>query len=354
MCLGVRPPLVSVSSPRIYRWLNSSRGSWQERQICDADPFSLPYDDARSRTEFYLPLLFYLFDWLLFFMAIPRSWTAVEKQQSPSQAQMIARPSASDVRFKAGGFFALAAWIVTVYSFHHSISHYLPKNQILIEPAVKINNSLVKLLLGLSLSAVTVAYLVAGTWFWPISPLNLQVSTGWFFGLGYAPALLIIVAYNVFGHLQRNDDKALTMLRRGREQAIDQELGIGHAVRKASWWSKMSGQHPTDLTPEDRLRRLPSEIGGGPATTRKVEQALELKALREQLLDNEERGRGHEGKETESKSAYFVRGSSMLRHETPMSNTERHVSVAESSDGSDTSARSLQGNPQYIRSMLDV
>jgi hypothetical protein len=36
-------------------------GSWQERQIYDRDPFSLPQDDTRGRTEFYFPLIFYLF-----------------------------------------------------------------------------------------------------------------------------------------------------------------------------------------------------------------------------------------------------------------------------------------------------
>jgi hypothetical protein len=43
----------------------SKRGSWQERQIYDQDPFSLPQDDARGKKEFYMPLIFYLFAWLV-------------------------------------------------------------------------------------------------------------------------------------------------------------------------------------------------------------------------------------------------------------------------------------------------
>lgn len=41
------------------------RGSWQERQIYDRDPFALPQDDKRATKEFYIPLIFYLFAWLV-------------------------------------------------------------------------------------------------------------------------------------------------------------------------------------------------------------------------------------------------------------------------------------------------
>lgn len=40
-------------------------GSWQERQMIDPDPFSLPQDDRRGKTEFYMPLVFYLFNFLV-------------------------------------------------------------------------------------------------------------------------------------------------------------------------------------------------------------------------------------------------------------------------------------------------
>ena len=38
-------------------------GSWQHRQIQDANPFAFRHGDLRSRVELYLPLLFYLADW---------------------------------------------------------------------------------------------------------------------------------------------------------------------------------------------------------------------------------------------------------------------------------------------------
>ena len=353
MCLGICQTLVSVFESRLLVVANIIRGSWQERQICDADPFSLPQNDARSRTEFYLPLAFYLFDWLLFFMTIPRSWTAIEKQHSPSQTLAIARSSALDARFKAGAFFAFAAWSVTFYSLQHSIIHYRYRTSVLIEPAVSLNNSLVKPLFGISISALSVGYLVAGTWLWPVSPLNANVSNAWLFGLGYAPALLIIIIYNIFGHIDANDDKALSMQRQRREQDTDRELGIDRRVQKPSWWLKMSGDHHSDPSPEERLRHLTSEVGGGPATTRKVEDALEMKLLRDEMIADERRKRNHEGTAGEGKPAYFVRGSTMLESDS-IPGPKKDTSATESSDGSDSSVRSLRAQPQVIRSMLDI
>jgi hypothetical protein len=40
-------------------------GSWQERQMVDPNPFALKQDDRRSKVEFWLPLVFYLFVWLV-------------------------------------------------------------------------------------------------------------------------------------------------------------------------------------------------------------------------------------------------------------------------------------------------
>lgn len=40
-------------------------GAWQERQLVDPNPFLWPQDDGRSRTEFWLPLLFYFWVWMV-------------------------------------------------------------------------------------------------------------------------------------------------------------------------------------------------------------------------------------------------------------------------------------------------
>jgi hypothetical protein len=40
-------------------------GSWQERQLVDPDPFTLKQDDRRSKIEFWIPLVFYFFAWMV-------------------------------------------------------------------------------------------------------------------------------------------------------------------------------------------------------------------------------------------------------------------------------------------------
>ena len=42
-------------------------GSWMERQAVDPNPFLLRQDDRRSRVEFYIPLVFYIFFWMVCF-----------------------------------------------------------------------------------------------------------------------------------------------------------------------------------------------------------------------------------------------------------------------------------------------
>ena len=329
---------------------NVYRGSWQERQICDAHPFSLPQDDSRSRTEFYLPLVFYTFDWLLFFMIIPRSWTAIEKQHSPSQIETVARPSALDARFKAGSLFAFVAWAVIGYSLRHSIRHYKSNVHILIDGSVSFNNNLMKPVTGMLITAVTVGYTIAGTWIWSVSPLNAQVANGWLFGLGYAPELLIIIVYNVFGFIHTNDDQAMMAQRQHRERSTDRELGIDRVSMKPSWWSKMHGDRHANLSAEERLRNHTSEVGGGPATRKGIDDALEMKLLRKELGTVAEQPDGGQSAPVERAPPYFVRGSTMLEPDLPV--RERGNSAQGSENTSP--ARSLQAKPQVVRSMLDV
>ena len=42
-------------------------GSWMERQYIDPDPFLLAHDDRRSKVEFWIPLLFYFWLWMVCF-----------------------------------------------------------------------------------------------------------------------------------------------------------------------------------------------------------------------------------------------------------------------------------------------
>lgn len=336
--------------PKTSPVLIVGRGSWQERQICDADTFSLPQDDARSRTEFYLPLIFYAFDWLLFFMTIPRSWTAIEKQHSPSQSETVARPSALDARFKAGALCSFAAWTVICYSLNHSRVHYRPKIYMLIEHPFDVNNSLTKTHLGILITAITVGYTIASAWIWSVSPLNAHASNGWIFGLGYGPAILLIVVYNIFGSVHSNDDQAMMAQRQYRERNIDRELGIDRTTMKPSWWSKMRGDSHGGLSAEERLRQLTSEVGGGPATSRNIDVALEMKYLRTESDNEDGQSNSNGAKPAEGPPPYFIRGSTMLEPDPSPISAGRSAQDSQNS----SPARSLQAKPQVVRSMLDL
>lgn len=54
------PSIVASVWESVRHW-----GSWQERQVIDPNPFSLSQDDKRGKTEFYMPLVFYLFLFLV-------------------------------------------------------------------------------------------------------------------------------------------------------------------------------------------------------------------------------------------------------------------------------------------------
>lgn len=54
------PFTMSVVWESVRHW-----GSWQERQMVDPNPFSLSQDDRRSKVEFFLPLVFYFFAWMV-------------------------------------------------------------------------------------------------------------------------------------------------------------------------------------------------------------------------------------------------------------------------------------------------
>lgn len=251
---------------------NDCRGSWQERQIVDSDPYGMSQDDRRSKVEFWLPLIFYLFDWLNFFMVIPRSWTPIEKQNTPEQKEFIARPAATNIRGKAGAIFAAAAWIVIVLSLLHSLKNYKARTSGF---ANKINafcrDCPTKLFVTILLLGIRVAYGIASAWIWDLSIFREDVMIGWPFGLGYAPILLAIVVFEIAGFVEENEDKKLIQQRIARGRIHDAELNI---VKKPSWWSRnVADRFASD---NQRLRNMTTEVGGGRPTTRNITQTIEM------------------------------------------------------------------------------
>jgi hypothetical protein len=60
------PATMAVVWESVRHW-----GSWQERQMVDPNPFLLRQDDKRSKVEFYLPLVFYFFFWMVSLRMLP-------------------------------------------------------------------------------------------------------------------------------------------------------------------------------------------------------------------------------------------------------------------------------------------
>jgi hypothetical protein len=308
-----------------------------------------------------MPLIFYLFGFLNFFMTIPRSWNSVQKQRSLDQQDALAKPSATDSRFKAGAVLAFCAWLVIVYALRHNIHYYKPKSKGPFRSCWGfVRYTPLKLVLVISLALVRVGYACAAAWDWSISPLKYNVQVGWLYGLGYAPVLLIIIVLNIWGYIEPNEDRALIAQRAERTASIDAELGIDRSTHKPSWWSKMHGDSHLDT--EQRLRNLvsagptPGAIGGGRATHMKLERSIEMGNMpvsqrhripadefeAEKFRKEEEERKTKEAKEKEEEEKKNARAK-WTEEEPSREETERRELMA--------LARRSRG-PQVVRSLI--
>ncbi|MCJ1402216.1 hypothetical protein MMC11_005436 [Xylographa trunciseda] len=325
------PGLLAVVWEGVRHW-----GSWQERQAHDQDPSSFPQNDKRSRKEFYMPLIFYLFAWLNFFLNIPRNWGGFDAQGSAEEIDVTARPLATDIRFKIGAIFAFAAWCTICWALQHAIHYYNPRNRGALNRSVGfVRQAPLRFLLTIPLLLIVVGYTLSASFLWQISPGNIAASPAWLYGLGYAPALLILLANEVDGFVRRNEDLDLTDQRTARGLAIDAEIGFPRA-RKPGWWQKAE---PRFLTPEQRLKALTTEIGGGPATSRNIQRNIELGILPVSRFEggDEEPFRDREA----SLGDAFAVGDG---------DSDSGLSVASERTGSTRASY----RPQQVKSMLDV
>lgn len=339
----------------VHDFANYPRGSWQERQICDVDPFLLPQDDKRAKTEFWLPLVFYLFAWMNFFMTIPRSWTSIQKQNTPEDKWNVARPSATGSREKAGAILAVLAWFVIIYSLHHSLKSYKPRERGFF---ARINafcrDCPTKLFINIILLGIRIGYSIASAWLWDITVMKDDVSVGWPFGLGYGPIVLIIFVFEVAGFVEENEDKILIEARRERGLITDAELGI---VKKPHWWQRNWAER--FQSDDQRLRNMTTEVGGGRATGRRLTQSIEM--------GNMKIGAGAQDSGLRERSSSRP-PEDPFRDQSPGSGQERlRVSRMESDAAStmtgNSAATGMTGatltsgvnvQPQRVRSMLDV
>lgn len=252
-------------------------GSWMERQYIDPNPFVLGEDDRRYKFELIIPLVFYLFLWLNFFLVVPRSWGNIEKQRSPDQIADIAEPNATDSRFKTAAFLLLTAWIITVVSLRHSIKHYLPRNRGVFNRAVGVIAATPpRLMVLLFLSLAMIAYQALCAWEFQWSVLKVDGDRLPIYLGGYTPPLLILFVQNLYGFIAFNEDRELIRQRRQRGAEQDRELGIVH---KPAWWRRVNGDYiPDGEGMRDRIARNVREVGGGRATTRGIDQAMDNRA----------------------------------------------------------------------------
>jgi hypothetical protein len=325
--------------------------SWQERQICNANPFALRAHDARSRKEFYMPLVFYLFDWLVFFMTIPRPWSAIQKQRSALQAEKVARPVATDARFKAGAVLAVFALAVACYCVKHSIYYYKHNTKQHLETLLSIVIQVPpKLCFSISIIAVRIGYTIASAWRWAISPYRVGVDIPWLYGLGYGPPLLLLTVLNIYGFIEENDDRVLISQRARRNEAADRELGITGASRKPSWWSK--SHRKADAHAEEMLREIAFEPSCESITS--VTEDLDndhsgkWRWQREKDVEDETQHQEHDSSNTST----YAYGSSVLDSSSRLAGLR--PKRESSATGSEQSMRSWQSRPQVVRSMLNV
>lgn len=334
-----------------YQRLIFYRGSWQERQAVDREPFSLPQDDKRARVEFWLPLVFYLFAWLTFFMTIPRSWTPLQKQNTPEQKNDIAKPSATSVREKAGAVFAAIAWMVIIASLHHSLRNYKPRAVGFFDKITAFcRDCPTKLFINIILLGIRVAYGIASAWIWDLSIFQDDVVIGWPFGLGYGPILLIIAVFEVAGFVEENEDKVIIQQRRERGILHDQELGI---TQKPNWWKRnWAERYQTD---EQRLKNMTTLGRSEERTTRAVSNNIELSNMASANIRDRSSSRVRDDPFRDESIESRQQSVSNTRVMSDAASTMTGASQATGLTGRTLTAEQMaQANPQRIRSMLDV
>lgn len=277
-------------------------------------------------------------------MIIPRNWGSFSSQSDPQQSDTIAKPSATDTRFKAAAFFAFLAWFIIFYSLKHSIHYYRPKNRGCVNSCIGFfRQAPFQFLFTIPLSLVVTGYACASAFSWDVNPAKYNVNGGWLYGLGYAPVILILAVNEAAGLMKPNEDRDLLRQRVQRGRNIDTELGI-QSKRKPWYWR--SASQPGRST-DARLKALTTEIGGGRTTSRNLERAVELGVIPVRPHEDDEhvdpfRDPEEPSPQTPYKDAVLQRGFSRDN---------------DGSDGrvvSESGASAVASRPQPVRSMLDV
>ncbi|CCX15942.1 hypothetical protein FPQ18DRAFT_404557 [Pyronema domesticum] len=216
-------------------------GSLCERILLDEDPWRFPHEGPRDKAEFYLPLVFYLFGFMTFFLSVLRTWTMVSKGTwSPDVSAAIA--ASTDGRFKASSIMAFIAWCVIWGSVFTSVKYYQPVSR---HVPWKIPISMTFLL-------IRIIYNIGVAWEYDIGPLRPTAPVAYIYALGYAPIALAMLTMVIWGRMEPNDDIRIKDLRRERERATDFELGINQGKKEPK-------EQQLGLPPIQSYSRQPTE-----------------------------------------------------------------------------------------------
>ncbi|PHH76461.1 hypothetical protein CDD83_4255 [Cordyceps sp. RAO-2017] len=168
-------------------------GSWLERQYVDPNPFIYRQDDRRAMIEFWMPLWFYFWVWMNFFLVVPRSWKFAEKQRSPDQTRDVAIPAATGGRFKGAAVCLVIAWLTILFSLRHSVQHYKPRNRGLANRVVGLARALpVRFMFMIPLCLAMIIYQIVIAFVWDLSVMRYRGVVPIIFAWGYGPPLLIM------------------------------------------------------------------------------------------------------------------------------------------------------------------
>ena len=238
----------------------------------------------------------------------------------------------------------------------------------------------------LPLLLATIAYQIMISFVWDFSVMKYDGNPAIIYGWGYGPPLVIVYVQILYGFYTPNEDKELYRQRRERGEMNDRELGL---VAKPAWWRLVRGDHVKHST-RARIGMNVKEIGGGHATGRRVEDAMERQIREDALNEACEDGieleymrRGSRYNNPNASNAYNPREdragarSLALQHNSavedgdeeerlavktnelgepspPPPYTDRGRTQSGQRSGSTSTNGSLQGQPQQIRSMLDI
>ena len=288
-------------------------------------------------------------------MNIPRNWLNLQAQADAWQISAVATPNATDNRFKAGAILAFIAWALIVFSLWHSIHQYRLRDRSgLLSRSIGCMGSIpIRFVFTLPLLLVTIGYAEAQGWLWSINIGRQDVNSGFLYGLGYGPPLLILYINIIDGLRTPNEDLTLIKQRIARGQAIDAELGL-RRPRKPWWWRKVATE--IGMSNEAKLRGLVVEASGGRAQT-----GVELDRLRRISEDDKDRGEGNANRTSGAMVNPFrddVGGEERERSRFGLLDVHQRGMMDErtlsDSEGSDRWSATSQARPQQVRCMLDV